>query len=284
MKKLLFSVLLLVLFQTASAEKIFWISNLDNAIQTAKLQNKLLLVDFYADWCGPCKKMDMDVWSHENVTSQANKFVFAKIDIDQETTIARRYNVQSIPLVLVMDARGEALVEMTGYRDEPFVSSLLTSLPADMENIYKMEAELEEKGDSEALLMDLAKAYQDLTEAALGDRVAVEALVDRSEQYMSEAGKIAESNPVLQEEIALLGVLNDAYRGRGKRCAKLLDKMDLANIQPANRPLLYYTQAVVNLQNEEKKEAQKAIDQLAALKEASIYAEKAEKYRSQIGK
>lgn len=54
----------------------------------------LVLVDFHAEWCGPCKMTDPII---EELSKEMKDVSFAKVDVDQENEIAQEYNVSSIP-------------------------------------------------------------------------------------------------------------------------------------------------------------------------------------------
>ena len=80
-----------------------------------KAKNELLLVDFWAEWCGPCKSM------HPIFTRMAKKYKsvrFARVNVDNSQDIATRYGVQSIP-TFIMFKNGEVANTMVGAVGEP---------------------------------------------------------------------------------------------------------------------------------------------------------------------
>jgi len=78
------------------------------------------LVDFYADWCGPCKQLEPIV---ERVAAGTDATV-AKVDIDANQGLAAQYGVRSVP-TLVLFADGEQVEQLVGVQQEAQLRSLV---------------------------------------------------------------------------------------------------------------------------------------------------------------
>ncbi|MFB6092583.1 MAG: thioredoxin [Haloquadratum sp.] len=92
---------------------------------TSDLQDKIatydvVLVDFYADWCGPCKMLEPTVES----LAQSTDAAVAKVDIDQNQQLAQQYQVRGVP-TLMLFSDGEAVEQVVGVRDESTLRSLI---------------------------------------------------------------------------------------------------------------------------------------------------------------
>ncbi len=80
----------------------------------------VVLVDFYADWCGPCKMLEPVV---ERLAAETAATV-AKVDVDSQQGLASRYQVQGVP-TLYLFAGGEQVEQLVGARDEATLRSLI---------------------------------------------------------------------------------------------------------------------------------------------------------------
>jgi len=80
----------------------------------------VVLVDFYADWCGPCKMLEPVV---ERLAAETDATV-AKVDVDGQQGLASQYRVQGVP-TLYLFAGGEQVEQLVGARDEATLRSLI---------------------------------------------------------------------------------------------------------------------------------------------------------------
>jgi thioredoxin 1 len=81
--------------------------------ETVASSDKPIIVDFWAEWCGPCK-MIAPILS-EIATEQSGNLTVAKLNVDENPDIAMRFNVMSIPTLLVFD-KGEVSKRLVGAK------------------------------------------------------------------------------------------------------------------------------------------------------------------------
>ena len=87
MKKYIILILLLVLTTVITASDLNWRS-FEDAHKIAQTENKIILIDFYTDWCGWCKKMDNETYSNEKIIDLLNEdFVTVKINPEKQGSI-----------------------------------------------------------------------------------------------------------------------------------------------------------------------------------------------------
>ena len=88
----------------------------DEAIKTGKV-----LVDFYAEWCGPCKMLSPVV---DELSEELNDVTFYKLNVDESDEVVRKYNVMSIPTLLVFE-NGELKNTSVGFKNKDEIKGLL---------------------------------------------------------------------------------------------------------------------------------------------------------------
>jgi len=92
-----------------------WTASVPNARKVAKQQKKPILIDFYAEWCGPCKEMLRTTYKDSKVVARAKQFVPVLVNVDKQPELAKKYGVQLLPTVVFTDAKGAVLRKQEGY-------------------------------------------------------------------------------------------------------------------------------------------------------------------------
>jgi len=92
-------------------------TDMDAIIKMAKDQEKLIFMDFYADWCLPCRIMDDEVFSDPEIQEYLNEhYISVKVEADKGEgyMLATRYLVEGYPTLLFLDSDGKELTRKLG--------------------------------------------------------------------------------------------------------------------------------------------------------------------------
>ena len=92
-----------------------------NNFEEVKNSNKPVLLDFYADWCGPCRMVAPIL--HE-IAKERPDVIVGKINVDEEEDLAMQFGVYSIPTLVVMK-NGEIVRQVSGARPKAQILALL---------------------------------------------------------------------------------------------------------------------------------------------------------------
>ncbi|MBS0624137.1 MAG: thioredoxin [Verrucomicrobia bacterium] len=83
----------------------------------------VVLVDFYADWCGPCRMLAPVI--EELAQEMAGKITVAKVDTDQAMSVASRFEVTSIPTIILFK-NGQVVKRVVGLKDLDALRKMVT--------------------------------------------------------------------------------------------------------------------------------------------------------------
>lgn len=144
MKKLFVILLIIAPFVKTLAQTDFRQLSFEEAISAAKAENKLVFIDFYTDWCGPCRTMSRQVFPQKSVGDYLNnKFVCIKLNAEKEgVNLAKRYGIKAYPTFLILNTKEEVQFDIRGSMDaEAFINKVNSyldpeSAPLRMEQRY----------------------------------------------------------------------------------------------------------------------------------------------------
>lgn len=86
-----------------------------------KNSDKRVLLDFYADWCGPCRMVGPIV---EEIAQENPQFLIGKVNVDEQPQLASMFSVMSIPTLVVLE-NGEVKTKSTGAKPKAQILSML---------------------------------------------------------------------------------------------------------------------------------------------------------------
>lgn len=91
--------------------------NFDEVIKN----NPIVLVDFWAAWCGPCRMLSPII---DEIAEEMDDIVVGKVNVDNEGELAQRYGVMSIPTIVVFE-NGEVKTTSVGVKPKDVIISML---------------------------------------------------------------------------------------------------------------------------------------------------------------
>ncbi|MFQ5603157.1 MAG: thioredoxin family protein [bacterium] len=113
--------------KSAKTEKIKWYT-FDKGFEQAQKENKVLVVDFYTDWCHWCKVMDKETYGNKAVIDFASEnVIMAKIDAETNKKfkfldgkysgreLTRKFGITGFPATVFIDSKGEPITRVPGY-------------------------------------------------------------------------------------------------------------------------------------------------------------------------
>ncbi len=162
---------LLILSTAASAQGIdFFHGSWEDAKELASKEQKLIFVDAYAKWCGPCKRMASQVFTNPSVGEYYNdNFINLKIDMEEGMglTFRREYPVSAFPTLFYIDESGEIVKKVVGGKSAKDFIDLGKSIVASFDRSGDY-AEKYDKGDrSYDLVLNYVKALNQANKSSL---------------------------------------------------------------------------------------------------------------------
>ena len=111
-----------------------WEKNFDEALRKARRAGKPIIVDFWADWCGWCHRLDQTTYADPWVARKAQDFVAAKVDTEgsrKERDVAVKYQVTSLPTIVFLSPTGRQLGRVNGFQGPGQFPRTLEAVHAD---------------------------------------------------------------------------------------------------------------------------------------------------------
>ncbi len=165
MKKLIIFALLFHLISVRAEEGIQFINTtFSEALAKAGEQNKLVFIDCYTTWCGPCKSMAAHVFTDGEVAASFNKnFVCIALDMEkgEGLNIAKKYNVRNYPTFLWLDHSGKQIHRSVGSTSAGEFLAIAGKANDPKNNLSYMKDQYESGNRDRELLLNYANSLKD---------------------------------------------------------------------------------------------------------------------------
>lgn len=279
MKNTLLTFILVLLF-SINSNATNWITSLENAKKLSIATNKMIVVDFWATWCGPCTKMDRETWSDEEISELMLNFIPVKIDLDANKSLARKYDVKGIPYVFILDPNGEIIYSSIGFKDKITLKKILEKYAL---NLAFMQNEntafFKEKNAVTSL--NLAEKNLDFTLYLKNTDVKSD-FRKLANNYLSKTKKFLKKNKnnkdELLQKVNLLSLYIKTLRHQYKKTLDKLNAKFPENAINKNNKLLYdFLNFVCYRKLDDKENAKKWYEKLRANEDYTKYLKKVNK-------
>lgn len=261
MKRSLIVVLCIFMSFFGKAEGIeFFEGKWEDAMAVAKEEGKLLFVDCYTTWCGPCRKMSSQTFKDAEVGQLHNSsFVSIKLDMEKENGMrfGLKYPVSAYPTMFYLDGNGEIIHKIKGFRTaEQFIGEGNNAIKK-----YDRSGEYVDKYEAGDRSYDLMMSY-------------VSALVQAGKPSSKIANDYIRSNPEISEQEMAMFLYTAATEADSKIFEKMVAQKDL----------------IVNSIGQEKWDAKiisacrKTVDNAVEYEYYELIEEASDQIKSQMGK
>jgi len=146
----------------AQEKEIRWYKDLKEAVAVAQQTNQPMMIDFWADWCAPCKVMDAEVYTNSELIDAFNeKMIGVRIHFDLQPDQVRKFNVPALPYFVFTNSYGTELMHHRGMLETDDLLAVVKAFPADLSEINRLDRALQEDKNHFASLRDMAQRLRE---------------------------------------------------------------------------------------------------------------------------
>jgi thioredoxin-like negative regulator of GroEL len=182
----------------------------------AQAAGRPILIDFYAEWCRPCKQLDRQVYSDPVVAAKLADLVTYKVDVDMPDGIVlgQQFHVYSLPTIILCRPDGEEIDRFRGYRPPDKFLQLIDDIRAGRGTLEDLELKL------------LGRYYDPQLRLAVGLKHAERMDVAPARRYLGAALDRGDALPRRDQARALLALANLEYHaGNEDRAVALANRV-----------------------------------------------------------
>jgi thioredoxin-like negative regulator of GroEL len=159
-RRILLACALLACRPGVSAADIFWYQDLKQASAAAQQANLPMFIDFWADWCAPCKVMDAEVYTDPRVIRAfEGRIIGVRLHFDLQPDLTRRFNVPALPFLVFTNSYGTALLYQRGIIEAEDLARVVQAIPP-MTEINRIDRALQEDRNDFVNVLAMARTLR----------------------------------------------------------------------------------------------------------------------------
>lgn len=105
----------LTAFHSYHKQKLVWLPYRESLIEKARVNNRPVLIDFYAEWCLSCAQIEKTLFQNPEIVNVCRKFVLIKVDLTKESPaqkrLLKRFDIKGLPTIVLITRKGTILLE-----------------------------------------------------------------------------------------------------------------------------------------------------------------------------
>ncbi len=247
----------LMLLGVSSADGVKWEKDWDTALKSAQSSKKMIMIDFYTDWCGWCKKLDADVFQNVEFEKVSKDFLAVKLNAEKEgETLAKKFEVDGFPTIVFVDSKGDLVGKIVGYLPLPDFTHQTKLIQNSFNTFSKSLDTVKTKPNDADALSNVALGY------------ALRGKVKESEEFLTRAEK---ANATGESIAWAYNTLGDVYYDKDEmdKAVEMFKKADKTAKEPFTKSYAKISLAVSYYYMDKVEECKKVCKELIEMKGAN---------------
>lgn len=270
-KMILVLLIYLMNYTIASATK--WITSFEDAQKIAIAENKLILIDFWADWSTNSMLMDCYVWDDDEVKDLMKNFIPLRIDVDNNNILVSRYSINRVPYLFIVDPVGEIIYKDLEEKNKSQVIKILKEYSVNT-SFLQVDFLSYRKSKSSKSAMNIAEKYSNYL--VFVNKPAQKDFFRVAKRYLKKVKRISDKKDYKQKYSQKANLLSSPYRnlvnGKYEKVIKVLNKKFKENeISEANKGLYNFLYFASYSKLKDKEKAKLWYEKLKKDKDAKLY-------------